>query len=68
MIGIEFIKCSCCEEDFKKGTGHLCLCPNCDTKHPFCDDCYQSLLKDGTIKKVDYKEKDMSEQLVRKWK
>jgi len=48
-------ECDCCNEFYEKGTGHLCLCPDCDKKHNFCDECYQHGIKKGYIKPNTYK-------------
>lgn len=43
------IDCYFCEEQFVKGTGHLCWCPDCEEPHVMCNDCYKHGKKQGNI-------------------
>ena len=61
-----YLQCFCCKHDFRKGTGHLCLCPECEDKHPLCDECYQDLKKRGKIKDTKYKQTDIDPNLKNK--
>ncbi len=63
-----YIDCSCCGDPFRKGTGHLCMCPNCDDKHPLCDECYRHLKSTGKVKDYNYKQKELDNRLVEKLK
>ena len=64
----EFIECFCCHDPFERNTGHLMMCPDCEGKHPLCDECYQHLKKEGTIIDKDYKEGDLNERIREKGK
>ena len=55
--------CSCCNEFFEKGTGHACLCTECDVIHPFCNECYKDAKRRGKIKDTDYKITDRSPEM-----
>jgi len=44
------ILCEACMEDFNKGTGHVCWCPECSQPHNICNECYKREKKSGNIK------------------
>jgi len=55
--------CACCDEFFEKGTGHTCLCPECNTIHPYCQECYEDGKRAGNIKDTHYKLTEVSPKL-----
>lgn len=57
------MKCACCKEFFEKGTGHLCLCPDCNVIHPYCNECYEEGIRTGGIKDTKYKKMEASKKL-----
>lgn len=43
------ISCEMCPNEYRKGTGHLCWCPECKEPHSCCNSCYLEGKKSGAI-------------------
>ena len=63
MIGIEFVECFHCGDEYKNGTGHRMLCPDCEIVRHCCNDCYQHLKKEGIIKDTNYSKTDIHKKI-----
>jgi len=68
LIGIEFVECFHCHDEFRKGTGHSMLCPDCEEVRPLCNDCYIHLKKEGIIDDTDYSKTDIHKKILEKHK
>lgn len=49
MLGIKFYQCYYCNEEFRKGTGHLTMCFDCGDSHSMCESCYRTAKKNNKI-------------------
>ncbi len=41
--------CEMCEGEYRRGTGHLCWCPECKRPHQCCNACYLIGKEEGNI-------------------
>ncbi len=68
MIGITLLECESCKSEYRKGTGHLCWCPECDQTHKICNSCYLEAKTNGdiidkTVDPRDIKMKDVEKMI-----
>lgn len=68
MQGIKLIRCTIedCRREFKQGEGHLVAC--CCGAKPICEGCYQRLKEKGMIKDRNFKQHQVSKNILKSGK
>ncbi len=47
------IECYYCKDKFRRGSGHLAYCSQCEEAHAMCNPCYVEAKKEGNITDMD---------------